>query len=422
MNGGVTLAGSFGSTLVNHGGAIWDISGASTFGAGSNFIKNEGIINVSGLSSVTATGTLSIYGTGSIVLSDGATFEVNATVTAGQTVIFTTTTTSETLKIDQSLTLPFNAAISGLTSNVHDTIDLVDLPFGPNTSVYYTALTSNSGTLTVSDGLGHIETFSLVNYTGSGNFTATSDGAAGTSIADPPVFGSDAAPAVSIAAGTTVELADDASSAVVTFQSSSGTLQLEHSSTFTGQISGFTGDGTLAGSDQIDLRDINLNSTQFNATYDSQDDILTVTDGSNTTNLHFVGNYVLGNFKFATDGNGGTIIYDPPVQDQNAAQVVNGTTGNDTLVTSAANQALSGLGGSDAFVFRPNFGHDTITDFKPGSDTINIDHTLVTDINSLLSSATVSGNDTVIHDTVGDTITLKNVALVNLHTNDFHLI
>jgi hypothetical protein len=142
INGSVTLAGSSGATLVNHGGGIWDMSGASTFWAGSNFIKNNGIINVSGLSSVTATGSLNLYGTGSIILSDGSTFEVNATVTAGETVIFTTTTTSETLKIDHSLTLPFNAAISGLSSNVHDTIDLADLPFGANTSVYYTAMAS----------------------------------------------------------------------------------------------------------------------------------------------------------------------------------------------------------------------------------------------------------------------------------------
>jgi Ca2+-binding RTX toxin-like protein len=131
---------------------------------------------------------------------------------------------------------------------------------------------------------------------------------------------------------------------------------------------------------------------------------------------------VLGNFKFATDANGGTIIYDPPVQDQNAAQVVNGTIGNDTLMTSAANQTFSGLGGNDTFVFRPNFGHDIITDFKPSLDKIDIDHALFADLNAVLSSATTSGSDTVIHDIAGDTITLKNTALTSLHTNDFHLI
>ena len=40
--------------------------------------------------------------------------------------------------------------------------------------------------------------------------------------------------------------------------------------------------------------------------------VLTVTDGTNTDALDFNGSYVLANFKFASDGNGGTIVYDPP--------------------------------------------------------------------------------------------------------------
>jgi hypothetical protein len=40
---------------------------------------------------------------------------------------------------------------------------------------------------------------------------------------------------------------------------------------------------------------------------------LTVTDGSHTAALDFSGSYTLANFKFANDGSGGTIVYDPPV-------------------------------------------------------------------------------------------------------------
>jgi hypothetical protein len=45
-----------------------------------------------------------------------------------------------------------------------------------------------------------------------------------------------------------------ASTDSVTFAGSPGILSLDSPSTFNGQIIGFTGDGSLAGSDQIDLR------------------------------------------------------------------------------------------------------------------------------------------------------------------------
>ena len=41
--------------------------------------------------------------------------------------------------------------------------------------------------------------------------------------------------------------------------------------------------------------------------------MLTVTDGTHTAALDFNGSYTLANFKFASDGSGGTIVYDPPV-------------------------------------------------------------------------------------------------------------
>ena len=70
----------------------------------------------------------------------------------------------------------------------------------------------------------------------------------------------------------------------------------------------FSGDGTLAGSDQIDLKGIN-----FNSVHDSYSNgVLSVTDGTNNVALDFNGNYTLANFKFANDGHGGTIVYDPP--------------------------------------------------------------------------------------------------------------
>ena len=110
-----------------------------------------------------------------------------------------------------------------------------------------------------------------------------------------------------IGAGATLELAA-ANSASVTFNSSTGMLKLDNPSTFSGTIYDFTGNGTLSGSDQIDLKGIN-----FNSVHDSYSNgVLTVTDGKHTDTLDFNGSYTLANFKFASDGSGGTIVYDPP--------------------------------------------------------------------------------------------------------------
>ena len=120
-----------------------------------------------------------------------------------------------------------------------------------------------------------------------------------------------------IGAGATLDPAN-ADSASVTFADSTGTLRLDHSSTFTGKIFHFSGNGSLSGSDHIDLRDVKYNSIKDSYT----NGVLTVTDGTDTAKLSFNGSYTLANFKFANDGSGGTIVYDPPVpttSSQNAA-------------------------------------------------------------------------------------------------------
>ena len=47
---------------------------------------------------------------------------------------------------------------------------------------------------------------------------------------------------------------------------------------------------------------------------------------------------------------------------------------------------------------------------------------LFADEAAVLAAATSSGNDTLITIDVGNTIVLKNVALANLHTGDFHIV
>ena len=143
-----------------------------------------------------------------------------------------------------------------------------------------------------------------------------------------------------IGTGATLTLAA-ADSASVTFAASTGMLVLDHSSTFSGEIYNFTGNGTLPGSDQIDLTDIKYSSVQ-----DSYSNgVLTVTDSSgDTAKLSFNGSYVLANFDFASDGSGGTIVYDPPVPasaNQNPA-----TSGPNAISTGPSGSATIGTGGT----------------------------------------------------------------------------
>jgi hypothetical protein len=145
-------------------------------------------------------------------------------------------------------------------------------------------------------------------------------------VIDPPGAGLPATPQQSVvSSGGSVELAAGASSDI-SFAGSTGTLTLHDSLDFTGIISGFTGDGTLAGSDHIDLTDVSYSGLE--QIIDSNtvalpsytDGVLTVSDGTHTANLHFDGAYQLTNFKFADDGNGGTIVYDPPAIPNTNAQ------------------------------------------------------------------------------------------------------
>ena len=93
--------------------------------------------------------------------------------------------------------------------------------------------------------------------------------------------------------------------------------------------------------------------------------------------------------------------------------VLNGGSGNDTL---------TGNGGHDTFVFGTNFGKDTITDFHPSSDIIEIDHSVFADFDALIAHTTdVSGHAVIAYD-ASNTITLAGVLKANLNQSDFHFV
>jgi len=101
-----------------------------------------------------------------------------------------------------------------------------------------------------------------------------------------------------------------------------------------------------------------------------------------------------------------------------------GAAGNDVLIGGAGADTLTGGADNDTFIFKAGFGLDTITDFAAGAasdDVIQFGNDVFADFASVLAAATQVGADTVITHG-GNTLTLKNVALANLHQDDFQFI
>ena len=140
-----------------------------------------------------------------------------------------------------------------------------------------------------------------------------------------------------ITGAATLEFAA-ASSVNVTFAGDNfGTLMLDNPTAYTGQIFGFTGTG-LQNSDLIDLKGIAFNEGTSWIYYDDTESntggTLTISKQSMASLLrsiaHFcTGDYTTANFKLTSDGNGGTLITDPPTSptpDATATPVVEATT------------------------------------------------------------------------------------------------
>ena len=108
--------------------------------------------------------------------------------------------------------------------------------------------------------------------------------------------------AASIEDGAVLELFSS-DSGKITFKPGTGSLILDKSTLFSGQIAGF------GGSDTIDLRDIkSLNATK---TYNATTGVLTVNDhAGDIATLKFIGKVSLN---IQDDGHGGTLVTDPPV-------------------------------------------------------------------------------------------------------------
>ena len=116
----------------------------------------------------------------------------------------------------------------------------------------------------------------------------------------------------------------------------------------------------------------------------------------------------------------------------NGKQVLDGSAGHDVLIggnspdvlVGGVMDTLTGGNGPDIFLFRPDFGANTITDFDFLNDAIQLDKSIFASVADLLGHTTDTVNGAVISDTHGDTITLTHVTLAQLqaHPSDFYLV
>jgi hypothetical protein len=125
-----------------------------------------------------------------------------------------------------------------------------------------------------------------------------------------------------IGAGETVD-PGGGFSGKVTFFAETGTLKLDNSSSFAGTVAG------LRGQDAIDFADIGFganSSLGYSPNADNSGGTLSVGDGTHTANIALLGNYIASSFVAASDGHGGTVVYDPPASgatDSNPATLAN---------------------------------------------------------------------------------------------------
>ena len=122
------------------------------------------------------------------------------------------------------------------------------------------------------------------------------------------------------------------------------------------------------------------------------------------------------------DGGAGGIAFD--------RQRLGGVGGGTVLESTGADRAadryvieLNGGAGNDTFVFNTaNFGKDTITGFLAGAtteDKIEFDASVFADFGAVLAATMQVGSNAVITYDANNTITLVNVQMAALHTDDF---
>jgi hypothetical protein len=204
-------------------------------------------------------GTRSFNLSGSGSLEFGAADSENVTFTSGA---------SGTVKFDHSLTAPFTGYLSGLSTK--NAVDLADLAWTQGKMKATFSGNTSGGTLTVTNGTSSVALKLLGNYT-TASWTLSKDSTGGTRVVDPPV---------------------------------------------TGSLSADANGGAAAG---IDLSGISFGANTtlaYSANSNNTGGTLTVSDGLHAQSVALLGQYMASSLVMTSDGHGGTLIHDPPANQQ----------------------------------------------------------------------------------------------------------
>jgi Ca2+-binding RTX toxin-like protein len=96
-----------------------------------------------------------------------------------------------------------------------------------------------------------------------------------------------------------------------------------------------------------------------------------------------------------------------------------GGNGSDTLDGGAGDDTLTGGASPDRFIFGVDFGRDLITDFDPKNETIQMSPAMFGSFAELMAHAQQVGTNVVIAYDVNHVLTLQNVKLSGLGSEDF---
>ena len=103
---------------------------------------------------------------------------------------------------------------------------------------------------------------------------------------------------------------------------------------------------------------------------------------------------------------------------------IKGGGGNDTIIGGIGNDRLTGGSGADTFVFRPGFGHDTITDFNAGTpanhDVLDLQELGFASLQAVLDHTDLGAN-AIIHAGIDD-VTLEGVTKAQLASHTFDIL
>ena len=369
------------------GGFIYTLNAGTTIGV-ANLVVTDNGTNIVVTTSLTDSGSLTLTGSNFITLNAGVTLTLSGAaslhgdVTGSGTLLLNNPTALFTL---DGMTLGGTATLEdkGLAGQGVGNVTLGDssasvavLKIDAGASYSITgngyiyqngnASISNAGTFQKTGGTGVSYIYPIVSNTGTilvntggMNFQAvvTNDATISVTNGASIEFGnslvadSGKTGTATITNGGTLRFDNFAStSETVTFSDNTGHLVLADPLQFTANISGFQ--GNTSQSDSIDL----LGVTGTTAAYSNNTLTLTAA-GVTKAQLHFVGSYTLASFKFASDGNGGTIITDPPLHHPKlAAAVAADLTGIANMPQHAASQWLapSAYGGASALDLHAN--------------------------------------------------------------------